>query len=58
MADNLRAPVVGVGNMGLSHAKAYRALDGFEIAGLEKRQVGELWRRPVGTAKGPRQWRT
>jgi predicted dehydrogenase len=31
--------VVGVGNMGLSHARAYAANDGFEIAGLCSRGI-------------------
>ena len=30
----IRVLVVGLGNMGLSHARAYQAIDGFEIAGL------------------------
>uniref|UniRef100_UPI00190FB784 Gfo/Idh/MocA family protein n=1 Tax=Geminicoccus flavidas TaxID=2506407 RepID=UPI00190FB784 len=31
--------VVGVGNMGLSHAKAYQKLDGFELVGLMSRTI-------------------
>lgn len=38
---NIRVLVVGLGNMGLSHAKAYDAIDGFEIAGLCSRNIGE-----------------
>lgn len=34
MPTPIRVLVVGLGNMGLSHAKAYHRLDGFEIAGL------------------------
>jgi len=34
MAPNLRVLVVGCGNMGASHARAYHKIDGFEIAGL------------------------
>ena len=30
---DVRVLVVGVGNMGASHAKAYHKLSGFEIAG-------------------------
>ena len=30
--DDVRVLVVGVGNMGASHAKAYHKLSGFEIA--------------------------
>ncbi len=32
--ENLRMLVVGCGNMGASHAKAYHELEGFEICGL------------------------
>jgi predicted dehydrogenase len=35
----IRVLVVGVGNMGLSHARAYAANDGFEIAGLCSRAI-------------------
>ena len=34
----IRILVVGCGNMGTSHARAYRQLDGFEIAGLVSRK--------------------
>ncbi|HOR26617.1 MAG TPA: gfo/Idh/MocA family oxidoreductase, partial [Candidatus Sumerlaeota bacterium] len=37
MAGNLRAIVIGCGNMGASHARAYAALDGFELVGLVAR---------------------
>jgi predicted dehydrogenase len=36
---NIRVLVVGVGNMGLSHARAYQSIDGFEIAGLCSRGI-------------------
>jgi len=39
MADNVRVLVVGVGNMGASHASAYHRLDGYEIAGLMSRTI-------------------
>ncbi len=39
MADNLKVLVVGVGNMGASHALAYDKLDGFELAGLMSRTI-------------------
>ena len=29
-----RVLVVGLGTMGMSHARAYRAIDGFELVGL------------------------
>lgn len=35
----VRVLVVGLGNMGLSHARAYKSLDGFEIAGLCSRDI-------------------
>jgi predicted dehydrogenase len=35
----IRVLVVGVGNMGLSHARAYGALEGFELAGLCSRGI-------------------
>ena len=37
----IRVLVVGLGNMGLSHARAYQAIDGFEIAGLCSRGISE-----------------
>ena len=39
MDRDLRVLVVGVGNMGMSHARAYQALDGFELAGLCARSI-------------------
>ncbi len=39
MSDSIRVLVVGLGNMGLSHAKAYHELEGFEIAGLCSRNA-------------------
>ena len=35
----VRVLVVGLGNMGISHARAYQAIDGFEIVGLCSRDV-------------------
>jgi predicted dehydrogenase len=35
----IRVLVVGVGNMGLSHARAYQSITGFEIAGLCSRNI-------------------
>ncbi len=37
----IRVLVVGVGNMGLSHARAYQSIKGFEIAGLCSRNIDE-----------------
>jgi predicted dehydrogenase len=39
MAGPLRILVVGAGNMGASHAKAYHKQDGFEIVGLVSRTI-------------------
>lgn len=39
MAKTLRVLVVGCGNMGSSHARAYHKIDGFEIAGLVSRKA-------------------
>lgn len=36
--EKVRVLVVGLGNMGTSHAKAYHALEGFEIVGLCSRE--------------------
>ncbi len=36
---SLRVLVVGVGNMGLSHAKAYAKIDGYELVGLCSRNI-------------------
>ncbi len=35
----IRVLVVGVGNMGISHARAYQSIEGFEIAGLCTRGI-------------------
>ena len=34
MADKIKVVVIGCGNMGSSHARAYKALDGFKLVGL------------------------
>ena len=39
MSKALRVLVVGLGNMGLSHARAYDKLEGFELAGLCARSI-------------------
>ena len=41
MAEKIKVLVVGLGNMGMSHAKAYHALDGFEIVGLCARSLNK-----------------
>lgn len=39
MPDKVKMLVVGLGNMGASHAKAYHEMDGFEIVGLMSRSI-------------------
>ena len=39
MGNKVRVLVVGVGNMGLSHAKAYKSIEGFELVGLMSRTI-------------------
>jgi predicted dehydrogenase len=39
MPEKLRVLVVGLGHMGLTHAKAYDRLDGYELAGLCCRSI-------------------
>ena len=39
MADSVKMLVVGLGNMGTSHANAYHKMDGFEIVGLMSRSI-------------------
>ncbi|MDE3176478.1 MAG: Gfo/Idh/MocA family oxidoreductase [Pseudomonadota bacterium] len=46
----VRVLVVGLGNMGLSHARAYHSIEGFEIAGLCSRDVAA---RPEIAAEFP-----
>ena len=41
MSNPIRVIVVGCGNMGASHARAYHKLDGFEIAGLVSRSASK-----------------
>jgi hypothetical protein len=40
----LRVLAVGLGNMGMSHAKAYTRIDGFDVAGLCGREQRYLLR--------------
>ncbi len=54
MADKVRVLVVGLGHMGLSHAKAYHNLDGFELAGLCTRSVKSRTDLPAEYADVPR----
>ncbi len=54
MDKPLRVLVVGLGNMGLSHARAYDKLDGFELAGLCTRGIDERQDLPSGWSDVPR----
>ncbi|WP_033069643.1 Gfo/Idh/MocA family protein [Thalassospira australica] len=49
----VRILVVGLGNMGLSHAKAYHALDGYEIVGICARSPIPAERLPDGFSDYP-----
>jgi predicted dehydrogenase len=54
MAASIKVLLVGVGNMGLSHALAYRAIDGFEIVGLMSRSIRGRNDLPAQLAELPR----
>src|ERR1700727_292949 len=41
MPEKLRVLVVGLGHMGVTHAKAYDRLDGYELAGLCCRSIAK-----------------
>jgi predicted dehydrogenase len=41
MSETIRVLVVGLGTMGLSHARAYCRVEGFELAGLCTRRMGD-----------------
>ncbi|HVO03416.1 MAG TPA: Gfo/Idh/MocA family oxidoreductase [Candidatus Cybelea sp.] len=53
MSKALRVLVVGLGNMGMSHAKAYARIDGFEVAGLCERRIADRT-LPTELARAPR----
>ncbi|MBN9076316.1 MAG: oxidoreductase [Rhizobiales bacterium 65-79] len=53
MAGKVKILVVGLGNMGASHASAYHRLDGFEIVGLMSRNMKSR-DVPAGLAGYPR----
>jgi predicted dehydrogenase len=50
----LRVLVAGIGNMGLSHARAYARLDGFELAGLCARGIAGRGDLPAEWSDVPR----
>jgi len=54
MAGPVRILVVGVGNMGASHAKAYHKNPGFELAGLMSRRIKARNDLPAELASYPR----
>jgi predicted dehydrogenase len=54
MPARIKVLLVGVGNMGLSHALAYRAIDGFEIVGLMSRSIRGRHDLPAELAELPR----
>jgi predicted dehydrogenase len=54
MSAKLRVLVVGLGNMGLSHARAYDRLEGFELAGLCARSIAARHDLPPEWAAVPR----
>jgi predicted dehydrogenase len=41
MSGKLRVLAVGLGNMGMSHAKAYARIDGFEVAAVCERRIAQ-----------------
>ena len=41
MASKNRVLVVGLGHMGMTHAKAYDRIDGYELAGLCCRSIAQ-----------------
>ena len=54
MSEPVKMLVVGVGNMGISHAKAYHKLDGFEIVGLMSRTIKSRTDLPEELSNYPR----
>ncbi len=54
MTDTLRVLVVGLGHMGVTHALAYEALEGYELAGLCARGIADRHDLPPRWAHLPR----
>ena len=54
MADKVKILVVGLGNMGISHANAYHRFDGFEIVGMMSRSIKSQDNLPDALAGYPR----
>jgi predicted dehydrogenase len=53
MADKVKVLVVGLGNMGASHASAYHRSDGFEIVGIMSRSIKSNTKIPAELAGYP-----
>ncbi len=53
-SGKLRVLVVGIGNMGISHAKAYDKIEGFELAGLCARSIKKNTTLPERWSNIPR----
>ena len=54
MADPLRVLVVGLGHMGMTHARAYERVEGYELAGLCARSMASRADLPARWAELPR----
>ncbi len=54
MTETVKVMIVGLGNMGLSHAKAYHNLAGFEVVGLCSRTLNDQTKLPDELAGYPR----
>lgn len=54
MTGKVKVLVVGLGNMGMSHANAYHKLDGFEIVGLMSRSMKSRTDLPEHLSNCPR----
>lgn len=53
LADKVKVLVVGLGNMGASHASAYHRSDGFEIVGIMSRSIKSNKKIPAELAGYP-----
>ena len=53
MTGSKRVLVVGLGNMGMSHARAYQRIDGFEVAAVCERNIAQR-RLPGALARAER----
>ena len=54
MSDRIKILVVGLGNMGISHANAYHRFDGFEIVGMMSRSINSQSNLPDDLTGYPR----